>query len=330
VFDGDIVHFHWIGKLIDFPSFFPSMPMDRPLVWSLHDMNPMTGGCFHAMDCDGFTRMCGDCPVLARPGPRDMSYQEMAIKHAALRGRRVSVIAPSHWMAAKARKSSLFSQCSMAVIRNPIDTTAFYPQEKREARSALGLPEEGTCLLYAAESLEVLEKGIREYLAILSRLGQKRAIFGLAFGRGTIVDRVDGVPIHSLGYLPSPLKLRLAYSAADVFVMPSHAETISQTIVEAFACRTPTVAFDVGGIPELVRDGETGFLARYMDTEHMAERIEWLIDHPELRLAMGERAMELVRGEFDIRSQISRYIDFYSGILEAARQPVLRQAVQQS
>lgn len=317
IFDGDIVHFHWVGRLIDFRSFFRTMPMDRPLVWSLHDMNPMTGGCYHAADCEGFTRTCGECPILGRPGPRDLSYQELAIKRAAFRGRPIFVIAPSYWMASMARKSSLFSDCRIKVIRNPIETAEFFPENKREARKKLGLPEEGTCLLYAAESVEVSEKGIQEYLTVLSQLSKKYSVFGLVFGRGQVAKPVEGVAIHSLGFLESASQLRAAYSAADIFVMPSHAETISQTTVEAFACRTPAVAFEVGGVPELVKDGETGFLARYRDAGHMAERVAWLIDHPDARLEMGQRGLELVQTEFEAAGQIANCIDYYSEILQS-------------
>jgi len=328
IFDGDIVHFHWVGKLIDFPSFFASMPQERPLVWSLHDMNPMTGGCSHAGDCDGFTRACGDCPILARPGLRDLSNQELTIKHDALRGRRVSVIAPSHWMASMAKKSSLFAECPVSVIRNPIDTSAFYPEDKSLARRSLGLPEDGICLLYAAESVEVNEKGIQEYLEVLRNVSKSRSVFGLVFGRGEIVSQVENARIFSLGYLNSPSKMRTAYSAADIFVIPSHAETISQTTVEAFACGTPSVAFAVGGIPELVRDGETGFLARFKDVAQMTERVDWLIDHPEKRLQMGETAITLVRKEFESSHLISKYIDLYSETLQSLGAVASKRAVE--
>jgi glycosyltransferase involved in cell wall biosynthesis len=317
-FQGDIVHFHWIGHLIDFPSFFESMPEGLPLVWSLHDMNPLTGGCSHAGDCDGFTRMCGDCPVLSRPGPRDLSYQELAIKHASLQRRNVSIIAPSQWMAGMAKRSSLFSHCPIKVIHNPVDMSSFFPEHKRIARQNLGLPEEGICLLYAAESVEVREKGINEFLGVLSRLGKSRDLFGLTFGRGDVVSSIDGVPIQHLGYLNSIEKMRLAYSAADIFVIPSHAETISQTTVEAFACQTPAVAFDVGGLPELVHDGQTGFLAPFLNIESMAEKIDWLIEHPDERRNMGTKALQFAREGFESKSLISRYIDFYKEVLNSS------------
>jgi glycosyltransferase involved in cell wall biosynthesis len=313
-FHGDIVHFHWVGHVVDFPSFFATLPADKPLVWTLHDMNPLTGGCSHAMDCDHFTQACGDCPILARPGRRDLSFQEFDIKRRCLAGRPVRLVAPSHWMADQARRSEFFRSFPVEVIRNPIDLQAFRPQDRRQARERLGLPRDGIGILFAAESVELVGKGIVEYIETLRRVSRTPGLFGITFGRGSIRTDVDGVPIRHLGYLASHDDLRAAYSAADVFVMPSHAETISQTIVEAFACGTPTVAFAVGGIPELVQDGKTGFLAPLGDVAQLADRVQWVIDHPQERLQMGRNGMQLVHAEFTARIQVDRYLDVYRGL----------------
>jgi glycosyltransferase involved in cell wall biosynthesis len=318
IFHGDIVHLHWIGGLIDYPSFFAAIPAGKPVVWTLHDMNPLTGGCSHAVDCDGFTRGCGDCPILARPGPHDLSQAVFQAKEHAIRGTRLHLVAPSEWMAGVARRSGIVGHAPVHVIRHPLDLDAFTPLDKQAARRALGLPAAGPCLLYAAESLENKPKGIDEYLATLAALRDVPGLFGLAFGRGTAPAEVAGVPLRCLGFLPTTEQQRLAYSAADVFVMPSHAETISQTIVEAFACGTPTVAFAVGGIPELVRDGETGFLAPPLDAGRLAAHARWLLDHPEERLAMGRGGMALVRREYDARRQVRLSIDLYERLLDSA------------
>lgn len=318
IFQGDIVHLHWIGQLIDYPSFFAAIPPGTPIVWTLHDMNPLTGGCSHAADCDGFTRGCGDCPILARPGPVDLSNAVFRVKQLAVRGTRLHLVAPSEWMAGRARQSGIVGDSPVHVIRHPLDLDAFVPLDKEAARRALGLPTTGPCLLYAAESLENKPKGIDEYLAVLAALRDVPGLFGLAFGRGHLPEEVAGVPLRCLGFLTTAEQQRLAYSAADVFVMPSHAETISQTIVEAFACGTPTVAFAVGGIPELVRDGETGFLAPPLDAGRLAAHARWLLDHPEQRLALGRGGMALVRSEYDARRQVRRCIDLYERVLDSA------------
>ena len=311
VFQGDVIHFHWVGHVVDFPSFFATLPRDKPLVWTLHDMNPLTGGCSHAMDCDHFTRVCGDCPILARPSRHDLSFQELDIKRRCLEGRTIRLVAPSHWMADQARRSQVFGSFPIEVIRNPIDLQEFRPMDREQARARLGLPRDGIGLLFAAESVELVGKGVAEYIETLRRVRSRHGLFGITFGHGSIRADVDGVPIRHLGYLSSHDALRDAYSAADIFVMPSHAETISQTIVEAFACGTPTVAFAVGGIPELVQDGTTGFLADFGDVARLAERVQWLIDHPQERSQMGRNGIHLVRAEFDGSIHVERYLSVY-------------------
>ncbi len=314
-FGGDIVHLHWIGKFIDYESFFSTLPQTIPIVWTLHDMNPLTGGCSHAEDCSGFMEECGNCPLLARPGPRDWSFQELAIKRAAIESVRIHLVAPSHWMAEQARRSSIMQRFPVDVIRNPIDLSKFKPIDRAEAKRQLGIPVDAPCLLYVSHSLKSKAKGIDEYLGALSRLRDVSGLTGLTFGRGNLDVSHVGVPVRCLGYLSDPDQQRVAYSAADVFVMPSHAETISQTIVEAFACNTPTVAFDVGGIPDLIRDGETGFLVPFREVDGLATRIRWLLDHPVERDRMASNGGRMIRDEYSSERSVKRYQALYKRLL---------------
>ena len=321
VFSGDIVHLHWIGKFLDYQSFFSSLPRTIPVVWTLHDMNPLTGGCSHAEDCTGFMQACGNCPILARPSPQDWSFQEFAIKRHSIESHRVHLVAPSLWMAKQAGRSAITQGFPVDVIRNPIDLTTFEPIDRAEAKRRLKIPVDAPCLLYVSHSLKSKAKGIDEYLGALSRLRDIPGLTGLMFGRGSLnVSRV-GVPIHSLGYLSDPEQQRVAYSAADVFVMPSHAETISQTIVEAFACNTPTVAFDVGGIPDLVHDGETGFLARFRDVDGLASKIRWLLERPAERNRMAANGRKMIQAEYSTERSISQYRALYERLLAEPDHP---------
>jgi glycosyltransferase involved in cell wall biosynthesis len=315
VFDGDVVHLHWIGKFVDYESFFLTLPHTIPVVWTLHDMNPLTGGCSHAEDCSGFVQACGNCPLLARPGPCDWSFQELAIKRDAIESARIHLVAPSRWMAEQARRSSIMQRFPVDVIRNPIDLTKFHPVNRADAKRQLGIPVDAPCLLYVSHSLKSKAKGIDEYLGVLSRLRDVPGLTGLTFGRGNLDVSHVGVPVHCLGYLSDPDEQRVAYSAADVFVMPSHAETISQTIVEAFACNTPTVAFDVGGIPDLVRNGETGFLVPFRDVDGLATRIRWLLDHPAERDRMASNGAAMIRNEYSSAQSVKQYRALYERLL---------------
>ena len=104
----DVVHLHWISFLADYPSFFESIPRSVPIVWTLHDMNPFTGGCHYSAGCEKFTNGCGTCPQVISPSATDVSTDSMAAKTAALAGRSIHVTAPSQWMLDLAQRSPVW------------------------------------------------------------------------------------------------------------------------------------------------------------------------------------------------------------------------------
>lgn len=316
--DGDVLHLHWVSRIIDYPSFFASLPPGLPVVWTFHDMQPFTGGCHHALDCSAFEEACGSCPILGRPGPRDLSFRDHGIKRQALGDRPIHVVTPSRWLELLARGSGVLGpKCTFRTIRNGIDPAAFFPVEKRAARAALGLPPEGLIVAYGAESLRNEPKGVREYLEALRQLAQIGGVIGLVFGKDSPPEVDPAVKLVNLGFLSDVSRQRLAYAAADVFALPSHAETISQTAVESLACRTPVVAFAVGGVPEVVRDGETGLLATPRDATDLAAKIRILWEHPELRARLAARGAELVREEFEVATQVAAHETLYRGLAQA-------------
>jgi len=315
----DLLHLHWVSRIIDYPSFFGSLPANLPLVWTLHDMQPLTGGCHHAHDCDRFQQACGNCPVLGRPGDHDLSHRDHGIKKAALAGRTIHIVTPSRWLERLARTSSLLPpSCNFQTIHNGINLADFQPLEKRAARRQLGLPEDGLLIGYAAESLTNKPKGIEEFLQAISRLKPENRVTGLVFGKGEPPAGIATVPLINLGFLTIPAQIRLAYAAADIFTVPSHAETISQTAPEAFACGTPVVASDVGGIPEIVRHGETGLLARPQDSESLAAQLTVLAADAALRQRLAAAGRDLVCREFEVAGQTARYGELYAKALGSA------------
>jgi glycosyltransferase involved in cell wall biosynthesis len=312
----DLVHLHWVSQIIDYHSFFASVPRAMPIVWTLHDMQPITGACHHAFDCDRFTASCGRCPILGRPGDRDLSFRDHATKRQALAGHTLAIITPSRWLEQLARSSSVLPEdCTFHTIRNGISLTDFFPLEKAAARRELGLPEDGLVVAYAAESLQNTPKGIREFLEAISRLPPRCRATGLLFGKHEPPSGQATVPLVNLGFLTTPEAQRRAFSAADIFALPSHAETISQTAVEALACGTPVVASDVGGVPEVVRRGETGLLVPPRDAAALAEAMQTLADDPSLRARMAEGGQRRVREEFAVEVQVRRSRELYEACL---------------
>jgi glycosyltransferase involved in cell wall biosynthesis len=309
---GELLHLHWIEKLIDYPSFFRTLPDELPVVWTLHDMNPLTGGCHHAEECLAYASQCGDCPLLARPGKRDLAARNFQLKRAAFRGKRLHIVTPSRWLERRVRQSPLLAEAqSIRTIHNGLDLRQFAPMDKTAARRQLGLPDDAFVAAYGAASLEIGSKGIAEFLAALPRLSPSQRPRGLLFGRGSAPASAGGVELLNCGFLATPEDQVPVYSAADVFVLPSHAENMPQTVVESLACGTPVVAFAVGGVPEIVRPGETGLLARLRDVEHLAEQLRWMADHRETCVRMGAAGRRLVEGEFDHAQQVGKYLALY-------------------
>jgi glycosyltransferase involved in cell wall biosynthesis len=320
--DCDLLHLHWVSQIIDYRSFFASMPPDLPLVWTLHDMQPITGACHQAFDCERFQQGCGECPILGQPGPRDISARDHAIKRQALQGRQLQIVTPSYWLERLARVSGVLPQgCAFHTIRNGISLEQFYPVEKSLARRELGLPADGLIVAYAAASLANIPKGVQEFLRAISQLPARCGVTGLVFGKDRPPAGLATVPLVNLGFLTDPARQRLAFSAADIFALPSHAETISQTAVEALACGTPVVASDVGGVPEVVRDGITGLLARPRDPDDLARAMLTLADDPSLRARMAAAGEAVVREEFEAVGQVRRCLKLYESCCGSAALP---------
>jgi glycosyltransferase involved in cell wall biosynthesis len=313
-----IIHLHWVAKMIDYRSFFASLPDDQPIVWTLHDLNPMTGGCHYPNGCRAYAERCGHCPQLGRPGANDLSHQTLHVKRQALGGKNLHIVAPSQWAADCARQSWLLQRArSLQVIPHGVDITQYAPRDRAACRQQLQLPNDRIVVGFGAASVADRRKGLRLLLAALNRIPNRRRLIGLVFGRGTIPSAERHLPqLTSVGYVDNPASQATVYSAADLLVVPSREELFGLTGLEALACGTPVVAFDCGGIPDYVRPMENGLLARPDDSTDLARQIEWLIDHPDARHRMGQRGRSMVVRQFDVRQQAARHIELYETLLK--------------
>lgn len=317
----DIVHLHWTAKLIDYPTFFESIPNDFPIVWTLHDMNPLTGGCHYTAGCEQFVDGCGNCPLLGLRGERDLSQRSFAVKQTAVAGKNLHVVGPSRWLAREAQRSPILAAArSFHTIPYGIDTELFSPVDRAFARQTLGVPEDAIVVAFGAVDLDNLRKGLRQLLEALARLHDQSRVLGLLFGAGEPPPTNLQLPaMLAVGYVDDPRRQAMVYSAADIFVIPSLQEGFGLTGLEALSCGTPVVGFDTGGIPDFVVHGETGLLARVGDSADLAEKLGILIDDPAAARRMGERGRDYVLAHFRQERQAEAYLHLYRELL-AARQ----------
>jgi glycosyltransferase involved in cell wall biosynthesis len=312
----DVLHLHWIAHVIDYPSFFASLPSKLPIVWTLHDMNPFTGGCHYSGDCDAYVTQCRFCPQLGSRGANDVSAQAFRVKQYALRRKNLHVVAPSRWLADQARRSRILGQArSIRQINYGLDLQTYAPQDKAASRRLLGLPEKGVVVAFGAESIDNHRKGFAQLRAALAQLEHRTDLVGLVFGEGQLEQTNSALPWRHVGFVSDPRRQAIIYSAADIYVLPSLEDNSPQTGLEALACGTPVVGFDVGGIPDYVRPRETGLLAKAADTTDLAQKIAWLADRPTERLRMGESARTMMLREFRSDLQASAYVRLYHELL---------------
>jgi glycosyltransferase involved in cell wall biosynthesis len=280
----DIINLHWIsGAFVHIETL---AKVKRPLLWTLHDMWAFTGGCHYSGDCDRYTQSCGTCPQLGSKKDWDLSRWVWKRKISAWKKLNLTIVTPSSWLAKCARASSLFQDLRIEVIPNGVDIQTYRPIERRVARKLLNLPEDKQLVLFGSlratsdnrKGFHLLQPALQE----LSKSGWKDRLEVVIFGASQPEDPPDfGFQAHYVGTLNDDLSLSVVYSAADVFVLPSIEENLANTVMEAIACGTPCVAFNIGGMPDMIDHQKNGYLAQAYRIEDLAQGINWVLENQE-------------------------------------------------
>jgi glycosyltransferase involved in cell wall biosynthesis len=313
ILPSDVVHMHWVARFVDYRLFFRDTPKGQPFVWTLHDMNAITGGCHHAWSCKHFAEQCGMCPQFNVPAPDDFSHAAWKRKQRAYRDlvqTRYKIVTPSHWLASEVRRSSLMGNLDVQVIPYGVDTEAFQPRDRLQSRQELGVPADAHVLLFVAQWLGDSYKGMPTLIEALERLKQDRKLFLLVLGRGDAVEQCK-IPSRFLGSISDDERLSFVYSAADLFLLPSLEDNFPNTALEALACGLPVVGSKVGGIPEIVRDAETGVLFERGNAEALAQAIQSILPKGEHLRRMSMNCRSAALKEYTLEIQARRYLDLY-------------------
>jgi glycosyltransferase involved in cell wall biosynthesis len=318
----DIVQFHWAGR-----GAAPIETLRRirylPIVWTLRDMWPLTGGCHYSGGCQRFLSGCGRCPQLGSPRANDLSSWQWARKHRAWRNANVTFVALSRWMANYARQSPLVFNKPVSIIPNGVDTGTFRPMDKVAARKVWGLPEDRRIVMFGAlfgtqdprKGFSYLSDALRRLAA--SKAGDKllAVIFGADSG-----DRDLGVEARYMGTIRERGDLAALYACADVMVVPSTEENFGKTALEAMACGVPTVAFANTGQLDIIDHQLDGYLAEDRSAEDLARGILWCLEPGQRAAMLSRNARVKVEKCFDIGVVAQHYVTLYGRLLEERRQ----------
>lgn len=322
----DLVHAHNLhGRYFDLRQL-PLLSQRLPLVVTLHDGWLMSGHCAHGKGCERWRSGCGECPDLdADPAVRrDRTAENWLSKKAIFGESRLHLVSPCQWLLDRAEQSILGPAIqSKSVIPNGVDLGTFHPGDRMSARDRLGIPQASNILLFAAynarsNSYKDFET-MRRCVELLANEKSVSELHFLALGEQAAETRIGNAVIHGIPFVESREAMADYYRAADLYLHAAHADTFPTTILESFACGTPVVATGVGGIPEQVEHGTTGFLTPPGDPLAMADSIRRILAEVETRNAFSRAAADHARKNFDERLMTDHYLEFYANALEFHR-----------
>lgn len=317
--ESDILNFHNLHS--DYFNYLsiPKLTRDKPAVLTMHDMWSFTGHCAYSFDCDRWKIGCGNCPYLdACPSTgRDNTKIEWKLKRWSYNRSNLAVVSPSKWLANLASES-LLKRFPIYHIPNGIDTDIYKPLDSEVCRSALGISNKKKVILFTAHSLRDSRKGSDLLLSAIQKLPStlKSEILLLTLGEGG--DRLaslSSIQTMSLGYIGGDRLKTIAYAAADISICPTRADNLPLVLQESMSCGTPMVSFDVGGVPEVVRPGVTGLLARAEDSDDFSKKIVQLLTDEQMQQRMASSCRETALNEFSIELQTKRYTELYQKML---------------
>lgn len=317
----DIVSLHWVGG-----GFLPISQLRNfnvPIVWSLYDMWPFTGGCHYDDSCGRYVNSCGNCPQLDSQ-QRDISSLILEQKKKNWKEIPMTIVAPSKWLAGEVQKSALFKNLRIEIIPHGTDLNMFKPIEKDIAKDILGISKNKRYILFGAMGgTSDARKGyhfLKPALRQLSEMPGFNDLTLLVFGSSGQEDLPKlGFPIHYLGRIHDDVSLAVMYSAADVTVTPSIQEAFGMTASESMACGTPVVAFGFSGALDVIDHQINGYLATPYDVDDFANGIAWVLDRSRSKI-LGFEGRKKCEEKFDLVKVANKYSALYEELIHEKMQ----------
>ncbi|MDB5018671.1 MAG: cotSA 1 [Mucilaginibacter sp.] len=320
--DASILHLHWTNMgYLSVNNLKRLFETGKPIVWTLHDMWAFTGGCHYAGECDHFINQCGNCWMLRDPNDEDISHAGWMRKANMYKAAgNIVFVTCSHWLADVARTSLLLKDFRIETIPNPIDTEIFSAKDKTAARLKWKIDPESKIILFGAANIMDRRKGINYLVAALTDLKNNYASPGnieiVIFGKNKSFD-VNLLPfkVYELDVITAQSDLAEVYSLANVFVSPAIEDNLPNTIMDALACATPVVAFDTGGIPDMVEHLQNGYLAEFKSASDFAAGIHYILNS-DRQNELKKNARNKVLNTFTNEIVAEKYMAVYQSILK--------------
>jgi len=321
ILGADILHLHWTNAgYLSVKNLKQLLQTGKPIVWTLHDMWAFTGGCHYAGECDHFKNECGNCWMLRDAADDDLSHTGWLRKADMYKvAKNIVIVTCSSWLADVARTSSVLKGFRIEAIPNPIDTELFSLKDKIGARKKWNIDLQSKIILFGAANILDRRKGINYLVDALNDLKNHYSDINnieiVLFGKNKSFD-INLIPfkVYELNVINSQEDMAELYSLADVYVTPAIEDNLPNTVMEALACGTPVVAFNTGGIPDMVEHLKNGYLAEFKSATDFAAGIHYVLSAAKKEW-LAQNAREKVMHNFTNDIVASKYLAVYQSIL---------------
>lgn len=321
----DIIHIHNIHApdgYFDLAAL-PKLSRYAPTILMLHDCWLLTGHCAHPFNCERWRTGCGQCPDLSiyPPIPRDGTRYNWKRKQRILRKSLVWITAPSQWLLDKVKDSHL-RRFPSKLVYNGVNQDVFKPGERHLAKKKLALPAERMIILFSAngglrnpwKDGDTLLRALRILIDEMSDVKRPLLlVLGSSGEQENLGDLADYMLFRQ--YVPDEQTVAEYYRAADVLAYATKADNCPLTVLEAMSCGLPVVASAIGGLPELVRDGQTGFLVKPGDSYALYKALYQILTNSSLAQRLAHASVEDARKRFNIQGQAEAYLKWYQELL---------------
>jgi glycosyltransferase involved in cell wall biosynthesis len=282
----DIIYVHWVmDGFMSLANLEQLAKLGKPVVFVMHDMWNITGGCHYSFTCDKYIDGCNNCQVFATPKTNDFAAKQFKQKlQFYSKYNNLYFVSPSMWLYNCAKQAKVTAGKPVFYIPNVLDTTLFKPFDKKTAKHILNIDADTTVIAFGAVAVDSPYKGwpyLQKALQLLHQQHSNKNILLLIFGSGGNAAIADSIPFKTkfMGILDDEYSTMLVYNAADVFVVPSMADNQPTIVQESLCCGTPVVGFNTGGVPDMIKHKENGYLAKYKDAEDLVEGINYCLEH---------------------------------------------------
>jgi glycosyltransferase involved in cell wall biosynthesis len=309
----DVIHCHNIHSGFFNLKTLEKMSKEKPVVWTLQDLWPITSGCTDSYRCR-IEKPRKFCRILW-----DNRNHLLEQRRKIYRNSNFTSVTSSKWMTGKI-KGSVLGHLDNRLILNGIDTSIFTPQDKIKSRNELGLPLNKKIILFIAiGGIGDRLKGA-DYVEEIAKfyLNDKGKIFVAVGGKKKLDSDLDEKEkennIIQTGYIGDENILAKYYSAADLFLYPSKADNSPLVVAESMACGTPVVSFDTDGIPEII--SECGLLAKREDLKDLLDKTDEMLSMSQNRyLRMRSAGIEKIKRNYSLEKMTTGYLKLYSELI---------------